>query len=389
MAGAGAGEPRDHRLVGSNQRTRRLARRHPRLTEIMADPFIPTNSLVLYRTRPARVAGASGDKLSLEIEGGETAKVRPKDVTLLHPGPLRSLAELRSKRRGRRRGDGVGPAAGRPDQRPRRSPSWRSAPSRPPRPGRHGSSSPRALYFRQAGDQVRAATGEEVEHIAGAAGGGGRGTGGVGGVPGAGQGGQGDGGRPALPARGRGPGLRPHGAQPGAEGAGPGGEPGERARERCWTGARGTTRSIRIRCGRGWRSSRPPTGAGRPANAAGRPGAGGPDVSASVRHRRPVDRDAGRRVELGRGSGPGQGVGARGRPRRGRYARTMRSTWRRAGRGVTLHLPEMVVPMLPPATTPLLGLGLSEYSPALSFGISLDAEAGIYRPWKCCRASCG
>lgn len=68
----------------------------------MSDPFIPLNSLVLYRNRPARVAGSTGDKLSLEIEGGETARVRPKDVTLLHPGPLRSLSELSA---GRAQGD--------------------------------------------------------------------------------------------------------------------------------------------------------------------------------------------------------------------------------------------------------------------------------------------
>lgn len=60
----------------------------------MSDPIIPTNSLVLYRTRPARVAAAAGDKLTLELEGGETARVRPKDVTLLHVGPLRSLADV-------------------------------------------------------------------------------------------------------------------------------------------------------------------------------------------------------------------------------------------------------------------------------------------------------
>ena len=46
-------------------------------------------------------------------------------------------------------------------------------------------------------------------------------------------------------------------------------------------------------------------------------------------------------------------------------------------RGVTLHLPEVVVPMLPPATTPLLGLGLNEFSPALSFGIDVDEEGEI------------
>jgi exoribonuclease-2 len=50
-------------------------------------------SLVLYKSRPARVSHV-GDKLEIEVEGGEVAKVRPKDVTLLHPGPLRSLGDL-------------------------------------------------------------------------------------------------------------------------------------------------------------------------------------------------------------------------------------------------------------------------------------------------------
>jgi exoribonuclease II len=52
------------------------------------------NSLVLYKNRPARVLRA-GEKLDLEIQGGETAKVRAKDVTVLHPGPLTTLADLR------------------------------------------------------------------------------------------------------------------------------------------------------------------------------------------------------------------------------------------------------------------------------------------------------
>src|SRR5690606_28370623 len=52
------------------------------------------DSLVLYKNRPARVAQA-GDKLDLTLEDGKSLKVRPKDVTLLHPGPLRSLAELK------------------------------------------------------------------------------------------------------------------------------------------------------------------------------------------------------------------------------------------------------------------------------------------------------
>ncbi len=64
----------------------------------MSEAAIRENSLVLYRARPARVQRAD-EKLSLELEGGESAKVRAKDVTPLHPGPLKSLAELRTARR--------------------------------------------------------------------------------------------------------------------------------------------------------------------------------------------------------------------------------------------------------------------------------------------------
>ncbi len=54
---------------------------------------IPQNSLVLYKNGPARVA-ALGDKLDIELEDGRSLRVRPKDVLLLHPGPLRSPREL-------------------------------------------------------------------------------------------------------------------------------------------------------------------------------------------------------------------------------------------------------------------------------------------------------
>jgi len=60
----------------------------------MADTHLTENSLVLYKTRPARIL-RTDEKLALELEDSETIKVRPKDVILLHPGPLRSLAELR------------------------------------------------------------------------------------------------------------------------------------------------------------------------------------------------------------------------------------------------------------------------------------------------------
>jgi exoribonuclease-2 len=51
------------------------------------------DALVLYKIRPARVTEVS-DKISLELEGGKTKRVRDKDVVLLHPGPLSNLSQL-------------------------------------------------------------------------------------------------------------------------------------------------------------------------------------------------------------------------------------------------------------------------------------------------------
>lgn len=58
---------------------------------------IPKNSLALYKNRPALVKRVD-DKLDIELDNGKSVKVRPKDITLLHPGPLQSLAALRPQR---------------------------------------------------------------------------------------------------------------------------------------------------------------------------------------------------------------------------------------------------------------------------------------------------
>jgi exoribonuclease-2 len=58
-----------------------------------ANPFA-ADSLVLYKNRPARVT-RSGEKIEIELDDGQTVSVRPKDVQLLHPGPLRSLRDLK------------------------------------------------------------------------------------------------------------------------------------------------------------------------------------------------------------------------------------------------------------------------------------------------------
>ena len=60
----------------------------------MTENAFQRDSLVLFKNRPARVLQA-GDSLEIEPENGRLLKVRPKDVALLHPGPLSSLADLR------------------------------------------------------------------------------------------------------------------------------------------------------------------------------------------------------------------------------------------------------------------------------------------------------
>jgi len=51
-------------------------------------------SLVLYKSGPATVL-ESGAKIEIQLAKGKTVKVRPKDVTVLHPGPVGDLASLR------------------------------------------------------------------------------------------------------------------------------------------------------------------------------------------------------------------------------------------------------------------------------------------------------
>jgi exoribonuclease II len=51
------------------------------------------HALVLYKTRPARILQID-KKLEIELEDKQTVSVRPKDVILLHPDPLRHWADL-------------------------------------------------------------------------------------------------------------------------------------------------------------------------------------------------------------------------------------------------------------------------------------------------------
>lgn len=61
----------------------------------MADLPLRRDGLVLYKARPARVR-ALGKKIEIELDGGEILSVRPKDVEVLHAGPCASLGELSS-----------------------------------------------------------------------------------------------------------------------------------------------------------------------------------------------------------------------------------------------------------------------------------------------------
>jgi len=59
----------------------------------MMENFSP-GSLVLYKIHPARILSIT-DKIEIELGGGKSKRVRPKDLSLLHPGPVASLAELK------------------------------------------------------------------------------------------------------------------------------------------------------------------------------------------------------------------------------------------------------------------------------------------------------
>jgi len=54
---------------------------------------IKPNALVLYKTHPAKVVKVDS-KIEIEMSDGKSLSVRDKDISLLHPGPVTSLAKL-------------------------------------------------------------------------------------------------------------------------------------------------------------------------------------------------------------------------------------------------------------------------------------------------------
>jgi exoribonuclease-2 len=53
--------------------------------------MIHSGSLVIFKNLIARVASAAEGRITIELESGETKKVREKDVSLLHPGPANRI----------------------------------------------------------------------------------------------------------------------------------------------------------------------------------------------------------------------------------------------------------------------------------------------------------
>ena len=59
----------------------------------MSSASLRPGSLVLYKIHPAIVSSVA-DKIEIQLAGGKSKRVRDKDVTLLHPGPVSSLGAL-------------------------------------------------------------------------------------------------------------------------------------------------------------------------------------------------------------------------------------------------------------------------------------------------------
>lgn len=52
--------------------------------------LLQKGSLILYKSRPGKITQV-GKKISIQLDNGNTVSVRPKDIQLLHPGPVQSL----------------------------------------------------------------------------------------------------------------------------------------------------------------------------------------------------------------------------------------------------------------------------------------------------------
>lgn len=64
----------------------------------MSDAKPQRNSLVLYKQGAARIVESGAKRITIELRDGQQLRVRPKDVLLLHPGPVDDLMQLAVQR---------------------------------------------------------------------------------------------------------------------------------------------------------------------------------------------------------------------------------------------------------------------------------------------------
>ena len=57
--------------------------------------FRPDN-FILYKNQAARIVSVAAKKINIVLQDGTAVSVRPKDIELLHPGPLRQFSQLAS-----------------------------------------------------------------------------------------------------------------------------------------------------------------------------------------------------------------------------------------------------------------------------------------------------
>ncbi len=66
----------------------------------MLEEDLEYNALILYKNRPGRISDIGRKKIEIELYDGGSASVRLKDVTVLHPGPIEDLAQLQPPKGG-------------------------------------------------------------------------------------------------------------------------------------------------------------------------------------------------------------------------------------------------------------------------------------------------
>lgn len=62
-------------------------------------PNAKVGALAVYKRKPAKILSV-GEKIKIELEDGGEASVRPKDIEVIHSGPVRSLSDIGAQKAG-------------------------------------------------------------------------------------------------------------------------------------------------------------------------------------------------------------------------------------------------------------------------------------------------